>query len=108
MTIVVPEKGDEIEQIGGIKGPVFKLEQFPGIGLLMLQDKLIRRLIHELHQLLGFPDNGRAVAPRKNGREKTGDLDVLLPGIPMGYAYRVVDNKGWPVILRDFFVQKCL
>ena len=89
----MPQKGDEIEQIGRVKGPVFEFQQPPEIGFPVLQHELIGRPIQELHQLPRLINDSRPVAPGKDSRKETGDLYILPKGISMRDAYRVVDYK---------------
>src|SRR5579872_1396662 len=99
---MVAEESDKIEQVRGIKGPVPEIEQLFEIVIRMLQDELVRRLVHQLHQLLRFPDDGLPVPPGKDSCKKTRDLDVLLPHIAMRYADRVVGDKRGRVVFGCF------
>jgi hypothetical protein len=72
------EESNKIQQIGGIEGAMLEPEQLLQIIVRMMQDKLIRRAIHQLHQLFRLTDDGGSVAPGEDGRKKTGDLDILF------------------------------
>src|SRR5580692_5028108 len=63
MIVVVTKERDEIKQIGGIESPVAKAQELPEVFLFVLHDELKRRTVHQLHEFLRLPDNGRPVAP---------------------------------------------
>ena len=97
----------KIEQIGGVKSAMPEVQQFCQIFFLMLQDKLLRCIIHPLHQLLRLVDDGGTVAPGEDGCEESGYLDVLPSGESPGNADRIIGDEGWTIVFVHLSVQEC-
>jgi len=74
----------------------------------VLQDELVWRPVHQLHEFIRFADDGRPVAPGEDGRKKTGDLDILPPVVLVRDAYRIVEDKRGAIVFGDLFVKKGL
>ncbi|MCY1554984.1 hypothetical protein D9M68_916020 [compost metagenome] len=68
--------------------------------------KLVGLVIHPVHQLLAFMDNGFTLAPGQNGGKKGGNFDILLLAELMRNTYGVAFNKAGPVILQHFGIKK--
>ena len=66
----------------------------------MVQAKIMRRMIHQLHQFRCFVDDGRAVAPGKDGGKKRGYFNVLFFAEAMRNRNRIEQNKGGAVVFR--------
>jgi len=95
-----------MQQVICLKCAVFKMQQSFQISRLMLCYKLMRRIVHQLHQLFAFGNNGGAIAPCKYGRKKSGNFNVLLLGKSMRNAYRIGCNKSRLIVLLYFIVEK--
>ena len=78
LLVMLLQKGDEIKQVGDIESTVTKTLHPLQIPLLMIDDKIMWTIVHQCHQLPGFVDDRRSVAPCKTGCKKPGDLPVLL------------------------------
>ena len=77
------KKRNKIQQVCSIKSTVPEVEQFLQIAAGMMQAKIVRIIIHQLHQFCCFVDDGGPVAPGKYGRKKTSDLYILFFGEPV-------------------------
>src|ERR1700749_3396746 len=99
MAVMMSKERNKIKEIGSIEGPMPELQHSLEIRLPVLPHKIIRCIIHRSHQLLRLPDDRGTITPGKDRRKKARDLDILLHGELMWYAYRIVDNKGGPVTL---------
>ena len=93
LRIIILQKRNEIQQVGGVERAVLKMQEFFQIGILVVAHKIIRRIVHQLQQLRAFIDDDGAVAPRKQRRKKTGDLDILLHRKPVRDGDRVGCDK---------------
>src|SRR5215203_6505853 len=87
------QEGNKVQQVGIIEGAMLKAQQLFQMLLFMMADEFIRRIVHALHQLPAFLNDGGAVAPCKYGRKKSRDLDVLLLCITMRNAHRIILNE---------------
>ncbi len=103
---MMPEEGNKIQEIGGVEGAVFEAEHPFEVSFLVAHDELMRGVVHEVHQLPAFADDGGTVAPGKNGRQETGDLDILLFAEQVRDADRIGGDKIGPVVLGGFCVQE--
>ena len=56
-------------------------------------------IIHQLHQLFGFVDDGCPVAPGKNSSKKTGDFYILFFCKEMRNGNGVIFNKRRLIVL---------
>jgi hypothetical protein len=100
------EKVNEIEQVCIVECSVPESQQMFQILFRMMQDKVVRRMIHAFHQFQRFGDDGGAVAPGKSGGEKAGDFLVGTPGKPMRYAHWVQVDKRLMIELVCTLVQE--
>src|SRR5689334_23112630 len=98
----------KIQKVRIVECPMLETEQPAKVRFGMLCDKLVRREVHQLHELPAFLNDGPPVTPRKDGREKAGDLDVLPAGERMRDADRVIGDERGPVVFGYFFVEKGL
>ena len=71
---------DEIQQVGWVESAVFERQQFSQVVIIVLQNELMRRHVHGLHQFVRFFYNGGTVAPGKHRGKKAGYFNVLQPG----------------------------
>ena len=74
----------------------------------MEKNKLIWRIVHQLHKLPAFVDNGSTVPPGEGCGEKSCDLYILLLSILMWYCDRIVIDESRPVIFLHLSVKKGL
>ncbi len=100
------EKRHEIEQVGIIKRPVFKIKQAFQVVIRMQEHKIIGIIIHAVEQVRAFVNDRFSLAPSQNCRKKCGNFDILFFRKPVGNTYWIVGNKRWPVILINFEIQK--
>ena len=88
---MMPEKCDKIQQVGGVKGAMPETQQPFQVAVGMLKDKIMRRLVHQLHQLRRLAYNGRPVPPREDRCKEAGDLVSKKP-----YKDFVLRVEFWP------------
>jgi hypothetical protein len=102
LRVMHAEKFHEIKDIRIIEGPVLKSHEPFEVLHVMVQDKIIRRVIHERQQCPAFVNDNGAVAPGEDGREKTGDLYILLFGERMRDTDGIILYEKWLVVLLYF------
>ena len=74
----------------------------------MLQDKLPRRMVHALHQLVQAFEDGHPVAPSQRRRQECRHFDVFSTRETVGHGKGVVRNENRHLVLRSFLPQKVL
>ena len=72
----------------------------------MMKTKLVRRIIHELHELFCLVDDRRPVPPCKHRRKESRDLDVLFFCKKVGDGDGIFLDKKRTVIFVNFFVEE--
>src|ERR1700740_2869059 len=72
----------------------------------MVQDELVRGVIHKAHQFAGFLDDGRSVSPGEDGRKEPGNLDIRLLSEPVRDADRVIGDKSGLIIFFYFSIEE--
>src|SRR5690606_5806293 len=106
--IMLPEKGNEIQEVRIIECPVLETQQLLKVFRLVLCHEFVRRIVHAPGKLRTFIDNCFTLSPRQHRRKKPHNLYILSARIPMRDAYRVVLNERWPVVLVNLAIQKGL
>ena len=104
LTVMPVEKFNKVQQVGGIESPVFEMEELFQVSIGMTRTELIRRLIHQAHQFVGFIDNRGPVAPGKNGSKETRDFDILFFPEAVGDRDGVRCNKSGLVVQPYLFI----
>ena len=84
-----------------------KPQESLSVFFVVMDDEVVRTIIHQLHQLPALVDDGCAVAPGEDGCEEAGDLDVRLPGECMWDADRVAGNERWTIVFIHLSIQEC-
>ena len=78
LLVKLPEVLDEIQRISSIEGAVLKdLERFQVL-LLVIEYKIVWRMVHHGKELLTLVDDGHALPPGKYSSPKACDLYILL------------------------------
>ena len=103
--IVILQKMNEIQKVGSIEGTVRKSEEILEVGLPVVQDKIVRCIIHPAHQLAAVVDDAGTVSPCEHGREEPGDFHILLFTERVGNANRIFFNKRRLVVQPKFLIQ---
>ena len=103
---MVFEKRNKIQQVGIVEGSMLKIEQPFQVVIRMLDDKVIRIIVHAVEQVRALVNDSFSLAPSQNCRKKCGNFDVLFLRKPVGNTYWIVGYKGRPVILINFEIQK--
>lgn len=99
MLRVVPmQEVDQIQEIGVVEGAVYKALQLLQIAGAVLPDEVVGRPIHPLHQFLGLRNNRFPLSPRKNGRKKARNFNVLRLAVAMRHDNRVFGNEITTVV----------
>ena len=104
--VMLLEKSNEIQEIGVIEGTMLKPQEAFKVAILMVEDKIMRCLVHTFSQFQAFIDDGFALPPGQYAGKETHDLDILLLLESMGYTDRVVRNKIRLVKFQYLFVQE--
>jgi hypothetical protein len=104
--IMLFEKMNEIKKVGCLKCPVSEREHPGQLGLPVLKTKLVRGIIHQVHQSETFIDDGGSVSPGKNCRKETCNFDILLFFESVGNRNGILFYKKWPVIISRFTLQQ--
>ena len=92
-SIMKVKKLNKVQEVGGIKSPVLKIQQAAEIVIMVIHAEFIGTHFHELHQLGGFPDNHGTITPGKNRSKKARNLLVLFFCEQVRDADRVSRNK---------------
>ena len=74
----------------------------------VVQDELMRIIIHHGKKLSAFSDNRFSLAPGEDCSEQTRDLDVLFFSEGMRNGYRIILNETRLVVEIRFFVKELL
>ena len=98
LLIKPPEEVHQVQQISVIESAVLKPEQLLQVILLVLQNELVRRVVHALQQLPALVNDGLALSPGQNGGKKTGNLHILPAREQVRNRHRVIWNKVWGVV----------
>jgi hypothetical protein len=107
MTVVYESQSfDKIQGIRTIESPVAKIRYTLQILIPMVQDEIMRRIIHPRHELGALTDDGNTLPPRKNGREQARDLYILFFSEHVRHTDRIVDDEFRAVKLVGFLIQK--
>ena len=106
LPVVVLQEGDKIKQVGGIKGAVCEADKLFQIGVVVVEDKIMRVVIHPLHEFAAVVDDGGTVAPGKHGGKEPCYLYILLLSEGMGYGYGVFFNKGGLIVEGGFCIEE--
>jgi len=107
MGLVVPtKKVNKVKKVVLLKSAVFKSHQIFQVGRLVMQNKIMRRIIHSFHQFIALLDDGCSVSPGKNRGKKSGNLNIAGLAEPMWHANRIVENEGSGVVLFCLLQQK--
>ena len=104
-SIMVAQHVDEMQDIRCVESSVLEIKEFFKVRFLVLRDEGKRRIVHQLHQLMAFVDDGGAIAPGKNGGKETRDLDILFSGEAMRYGNRIFFDESSLVIVLQSLVQ---
>lgn len=74
----------------------------------MIFNEIKWRVIHTIHQFIGFPDDGGSVTPGKDGSKKTGDFNILPFAETVRHGNGIFRNKRRMVIFKHFLFKKIL
>src|SRR5688572_26247118 len=80
----------------------------PQVFFFVKNYKLIRGIVHHLHQLPAFVDNGSTITPGEGRGEKSCDLYILLCSVLMWYCDRIIIDESRPVIFLHLSLKKGL
>ena len=72
----------------------------------MMQDKLVRVVVHSRQKLFAFFDDRNTLAPREYRRKKPGNFDILFFAIGMWDDNRIGFDECGLIESRHFFVQE--
>ena len=78
---------------------MLKVEQRLEVTRLMVQDKIMRRMVHHTQKFFALADDYLALAPSQASSPKSCDLNVLLLLVAMRNTDRIVLDKIWVVVL---------
>lgn len=78
LAVVPLQKMNEVQHIGSIKGTVYKAEERFQVGVLMVQDKVIRCVAHQLHQPIATVNDTGTVAPSQHSCKQSAYFYILL------------------------------
>jgi hypothetical protein len=90
---MMPEEFDEVVEVVSIERSVFKMPEAIQLGRSGVKTEIVGTHIHFFHQLPGFIDDGGAVSPGEDSREKCCDLDVLFLAEKVWDGYGIIDNE---------------
>jgi hypothetical protein len=96
----------EIKKVGSVEGAVCKMDERFQVGVFMVQDEIIRLVIHPIHQFFAVVDDGGAIAPREDCGKEPGYFPVLLQCEHMRYAHGVFFYKRGLVVQTQFFIEQ--
>ena len=91
------EKLDKVQSISSIERTMLELFQCLEVAFAMVENKIVRTVIHHFHELFTFPNDGNTLTPRQNRREQTGNFYILFPGEEVWDRNRIVLNELGPV-----------
>ena len=75
-SIMIIQYPDKMQQVCCVESPVFEGQQAFQVIVLVANNELVWRFIHQCHQFVAFVDDGGAVAPRKHCCKKTSNFDI--------------------------------
>jgi hypothetical protein len=105
---MVFQKSDKVFQVLDIECPVFESGEPAEILGFMIQNELVRRIIHPVHELFAFVDDGHPLTPGQYSRKQSGDLYVLTMSKKMWNGDGVIFDKPGSVIAIHPAIQKFL
>ena len=105
-SIMIIQYPDKMQQVCCIESPVFEGQQAFQVIVLVADNKLIGRFIHQCHQFIAFVDDGSAVAPGKNGSKKSCYFDVGFLAKTVRDGNRIFFNKTLLVVPLQFPVKE--
>ena len=88
----------EIEQIGSIEGSVREMYEWLQICIIMVEDEVVRLVVHPAHEFSAVVDDGSTVAPGENSSEQPGYFYILFFGKGVGDANGVFFYKRGLVV----------
>src|SRR2546423_814589 len=101
-----PEKFNKIQKIREVKGAMLKCHQSLQLILVRLKTKLVGSHIHQLHQLMGFLNNGFAIPPCKDRSKKSCNFYILFFCEQVRDTNGIIRNEGGLIVLVHFPVKK--
>ena len=104
--VMMLQQVQKIEQVGSIECAMGEAEELLQVGIVVMEDELMRVVIHPPHELLAIVDYGGAVAPCEHCCKKACNLDILLFGEGVRNGYGVFFYKRRAVIERNFSIEK--
>lgn len=99
---------DKIKKVSRIESAVLEFCQSFQTGIIKVYNKIMRAVIHHLHQFLRLVNDDGSVAPGKYGGKESCYLYVLLFFEKVRYGDRVFFYKGRTIVLLYLPVQKIL
>src|SRR5688500_14705347 len=91
--IITLKEMHQVQQVCIIESAMLEAQEVFEVFVLVVQDELVRSVVHAGHQLRTLVDDSLALAPGQNRREEASYLNVLLLLKPMRYANGVIGNK---------------
>ena len=86
-----------MKQVCCVESPVFEGQQAFQVIVLVADNELVGRFIHQCHQFIAFVDDGGAVAPGKNSSKKSSNFDV-------GFLAKTVGDGNWILLNEPLLV----
>lgn len=104
--VVMVQQLNKVEQVGIIEGPVYESGESSQVGRAVMQDEVMRGIIHPFQQFNGFPDDGGSVSPGEDGSKQSGDLNILSFGISVRDGDGIPFNKGGLIVVPNPFFEQ--
>src|SRR5687767_3890505 len=103
---MVLKKANKIKEVGIVERAVPESNEPPPVFFPVINDEIVRTVIHQLHQLRTLINNRCSVAPRKNSSEQPGYLNVLFFSKQMRDGYGIERYERKVIVFIHFTVQK--
>ena len=104
MGVIPFEKGDEVFRVYGIERTMFERFKSLEVRSRVMQNELMRIVIHHKHKLFTLSDDCNALPPRKYRGEKSCDFNVLFFSKQMRNKNRIRFDEAGTIKAFYFFV----
>lgn len=106
--VEMPQTPDEVRKVDPIEGPVNEPAQALDLFLIRVHYEVVRRIIHQAHELPRIVDDRSPLAPGDRGGQESDHLRILPTAERLRYLDRIVHDELRPREAVVGLVKKCL